>query len=100
MYTTGVMGMVLSGMVTEDSVDVTAVLGDDLGQAKVEVVETGGKTTPFCKGRGKVGLGAVPTTFPFPGKTGPVVVRAAEEAEEDGVAKAAGTAEAAATFAA
>ena len=38
----------------------------------------GGKTTPFCKGIGRVGPDAVPTTFPFPGKTGTVVVAAAD----------------------
>ena len=34
---------------------------------EVEVVE-GGKTSPFLRGRGRTGLGAVPTNFPCPGK--------------------------------
>jgi hypothetical protein len=33
----------------------------------VEVVE-GGKTSPFLRGRGRTGLGALPTNFPDPGK--------------------------------
>ena len=69
-------------MIIVDSLDVNDVLVDGMDQAKVVVVEKigGGKTAPFCKGMGRVGLGAVPTTFPFPGKTGAVAAVAADAA--------------------
>ena len=63
MLVVGVMRVILSGMFTEDSVDVTAVLVDGIEHAKVVEKIGGGKTAPFYKGMGRVGLGAVPTTY-------------------------------------
>ena len=55
--------------ITEDSVVVTAVV-NCMEQAKMWMVDVcGGKTSPFCRGSGKVGLDAFPTIFPIPGKT-------------------------------
>ena len=75
-----------SGDLTTEA-DVVAVVEVE----EVEVVEVvkGGKASPFCRGRGRTGLGAVPTNFPCPGK---VIV----EALEGAAAGAAGAAAAAA----
>ena len=51
----------------------------------VEVVE-GGKTSPFLRGRGRTGLGAVPTNFPCPGKE---MVEGVDEAAAVGATAAA-----------
>ena len=66
----GVVGEVLTAVTGED-VDVEVVM---LGSVE-HTVEGGGKKDPLASGIGRTGLGAVPTTFPVPGK-----VRAADAA--------------------
>ena len=64
----GVEGMELA---TEDSVeDTTVLLQVGVEETEVVVEVGGGKTAPILRGRGRVGLAALPTGIPTPGKTG------------------------------
>ena len=62
---TEVVGEVVT-TATGDDVEVGVVLLDSV-EHTVEV-KGGGKKDPFSSGIGRTGLGAVPTTFPVPGK--------------------------------
>ena len=59
----GVDGMELA---TEDSVEDTAVVVG-VKQTGAVVLLSGGKTAPLLRGRGRVGLAALPTGIPTPG---------------------------------
>ena len=62
---TGVVGEVLT-TATWEVVEVEVVM---LGSVEhTAEVEGGGKKDPLASGIGRTGLGAVPTTFPVPGK--------------------------------
>ena len=64
--TTGVVGEVLTAATGEviEGVEVEMVV---LGSVE-HTAEGGGKKSPFLSGIGRTGFGAVPTTFPVPGK--------------------------------
>ena len=63
----GVEGMKLA---TEDSVEDTAVGIFGAEQTEAVAEGCGGKTAPFLRGRGRVGLATLPTGNPTPGKLG------------------------------
>ena len=70
----GVDGMELA---TEDSVEDTAVVVVGVEQTGAVVLLSGGKTAPLLRGRGRVGLAALPTGIPTPGNLGGLAAGAA-----------------------
>ena len=62
------MGVEGKKLATDDSVEDTAEEMIGVGLTGSVAEKNGGKTAPFLRGRGRVGLGALPTGNPTPGK--------------------------------